>query len=88
MFAFPAVKTFNPKRITDQPKIVRTQVIILIPNVTDVFVTIPDVTVRNHGRRGIDDGRRCGIDQWLRSHHHEGQNPHHSSIWLNDTARQ
>ncbi len=86
MAAFPAMKTLQPDGVTEQPDIARSQIVILVANETDVFVTIPDVTVRNHYRAGIDNRGRCRIDHWLRSHHHEWPNPHHLSIWRNDTA--
>ena len=88
MASFPAMETLQPERFTEQPDIARSQIVILVAHETDVFVTIPGVTVRNHGRGGIDGGGRCGIDHWLRSHHHEGPNPCHPSIWLNDTTGQ
>ena len=94
MAAFPAMKALQPDGVAEQPDIAGTQIVILVTHKTDVFVTIPYVTVRNHYGAGIDNrgwcrinGRgRCRIDHWLRSHHHEGPNPHHLSIGRNDTA--
>jgi len=96
MATFPAMESLQPERVAEKPDIAGPQIVILVSNVTNIFVTIPGVTVRNHRRNLIDLRRRSGIHNWRRSgvdhgsscHHHEGPNPNHPSTWLNDTATQ
>jgi hypothetical protein len=85
--SFPSMKTIQPEWITDQPDITRSQVEILVTNETDVFVTIPDVTVRNHYWLH----RRRSHYHWCRSHDHWcGSHDYglerYPPIWLNYTA--
>jgi hypothetical protein len=88
MAAFPAMKTLQPEGVAEEPEIAGPEIVTLIPHEPDIFVTIPDVIVRNHDRGGIDDRGRGRIDHGLRRHHHEGPYPCHPSIRLNDTAGQ
>jgi hypothetical protein len=78
------METLQPEWFTEQPDIARSQIVILVTNETDVFVTIPGVTVRNHYRSHFYRWR-SHIDHWLRSHNYEWLK-RHPSIWLNDTA--
>ena len=48
MNAYPRMKVTQPDRVTDQPDIARSQIVILVTHDTDVFVTIPIVIVRDH----------------------------------------
>jgi hypothetical protein len=48
MTSFPSVETIHPEWVGDKPDIANSQIEILATNETDVFVAIPDVTVRNH----------------------------------------
>jgi hypothetical protein len=90
MASFPSMETLQPEWFTDQPDIARSQIEILVTNETDVFDTIPDVTVRNH--------YWCHYHRW-RSHIHRLWSHIHWSrsrnyywlerylpIWLNYTA--
>jgi len=75
--AFPSMKAVQPEWIADQPNVARSQIIILITNDTDVFITVPSVTVGHpHGRRSHHHWCR-GNYEWLERH---------LPIWLNDTA--
>jgi hypothetical protein len=58
MAAFPVMKTLQSEGVAEQPEIARPEIVILVPHETDIFVSIPSVTVRNHYRAGIDDRRR------------------------------
>jgi hypothetical protein len=42
------MKTLDPDWVTDHPDIAGAQIVILVTNETDVFITIPDVIVGNH----------------------------------------
>jgi len=80
MATFPTMETIQPERVTDQPEIARSQVEILATNETNVFVTIPDIIIRNHHcHRWLshNDWSWSCNDQWLKRH---------PSAWFNDTA--
>jgi hypothetical protein len=47
MFSFPSMKALKPPRFTTQPDMARPQIEIDTTDQTDVFVTVPDVIVRN-----------------------------------------
>ena len=47
MISFPAMKTSQTGCIHNQPDMVRTQIIILIPNYADIFSAIPDIIIGN-----------------------------------------
>jgi hypothetical protein len=78
------METIQPERFAEQPDIARPQIIILVANEADVFVSIPGVAVRNH-HRGDFHRRRGDNHHWLRGDNHE-RLKRHPSIWLNDTA--
>jgi hypothetical protein len=83
VFPFPSMKTLQPEWLTGNPDITRSQIKILIPNDANVFVTVPDVTVRNRHRarrrrRGNHHGRRSNHDRSCECH---------PAIRLDDTAR-
>ena len=63
MAVFPAVETIDAEGIADQPDIAGSEIEILVTHEADVFVTIPDVIVRNGHHRWCDNHRR-----WC--HHH------------------
>ena len=80
MTSFPSMETIEPEWVTDQPDIANSQIEILVTNETDVFVTIPDVTVRNHYRpRCFSHNYRCRC-----CNHHWCER--HPPIWLNYTT--
>jgi len=78
MVSFPSVKAIQSPGFTTQPDIARPQIEIDTAHKADVFVTVPDVIVRNPCVNR-NHGRRC------RSRDHQGPeiNP---SIRLNDAA--
>ena len=79
MASFPSMKALKPEWFTDQPDIAGSQIEILVANETDVFVTIPDVTVGNHYRP------RCFSHNYRRRcNHHWCER--HPAIWLNYTT--
>ena len=84
MASFPSMETVQPEGFTEQPDIAGSQIVILVAQETDVFVTVPDVTVRNH-YRGHFHRCRSHNHHWLRSHNHEWLK-RHPSVRLNDTA--
>src|SRR5271170_3327627 len=47
MASFPSVKTIHPEWVADQPDTARSQIVILGADKADVFVTIPDIIIRN-----------------------------------------
>jgi hypothetical protein len=76
MASFPAMKTLEPDWIGNEPDMIRSQIVVLIANDADVFVSIPDVVVRNgclhrHRRRRFD--------------RHPNTHPH-ASVWPHDAA--
>ena len=81
MVSFPAMEALQTVRATSQPDIASSQIEIRATNDTNVFDTIPDVTVRNH--YWLD---RC------RSHYHRSRSRNyqwlksHCSIRINYTA--
>ncbi|GEM_PF-1426981 len=79
MVSFPSMETLQPEWFTDQPEIARSQIEILVTNDTDVFDTIPDVTVRNHYWRLY---QRCRSHHYhrLRSHIHRSRS--RNDYWL------
>ena len=80
MASFPSMETIQAEGVTDQPDIACSQIEILVANETDVFDTIPGVTVRNHGGR-LHHQRRRHI-HCRRRHHYEWLE-RQPSIWLN-----
>jgi len=84
MASFPSVKTLQPEWFTEHPDIARSQIVILVTNEADIFVTIPGVAVRNHYGRHFHRWR-SRIYHWLRSHNHEWLK-RHPAIWLDDAA--
>jgi hypothetical protein len=68
MVSFPSMETLQPEWFTDQPDITRSQIEILVPNDTDEFDTIPDVSFRNHDWRHFH--RLWGYINRLRSYIH------------------
>ncbi len=79
--AFPSMKTIQPEWITDQPDITGSQIVVLVTNDTDVFVTIPGVTIGHHYRHL---GRRSH-HHWCRGHD-DKRLERHPYNRLNDTA--
>jgi hypothetical protein len=69
------METLQPEWFTDQPEI-------LVTNDTDVFDTIPDVTVRNYYWRHYHRWR--SHIHWSRSNNYWLER--YSPIWLNYTA--
>ncbi len=72
MVPCPIMKTPQPDGITNQPDIARSQIDILVANDADVFITIPDIHVRNQYGFRFDWGwsyhhRRLGNYEWLYS---------------------
>jgi len=82
--SFPSMETIQPEGFAEQPDIAGSQIVILVAHETDVFVTIPGVTVRNHHRSHFHRWRSDN-HHWLRGHNHEWLK-RHPSIWFNDTA--
>jgi hypothetical protein len=79
MTSFPSMETIEPEWVTDQPDVTKSQIEILVPNETNIFVTIPDVTIRNHY------WSRCfSHNYWCRCNHHWCER--HPPIWLNYTT--
>jgi len=48
MAAFPSMETFQPVWPGEQPDITGSQIEILVPDKTDVFDTVPSVSLGNH----------------------------------------
>jgi hypothetical protein len=78
------METIQPERFTEEPDIAGPQIIILVTHETDVFVTVPDIAVRNH-YRGRFHRWRSHIYR-SRSHNHQ-RAKRHPSIGFNDAAR-
>jgi hypothetical protein len=76
MIPFPSMEKHQPVWRKVHPDIARSQIEIHATNETDVFKTIPDVSVRNHYWR-IYHRCRSRNYQWLERY---------LPIWLNDTA--
>ena len=69
MASDPHVETIQANRIAGQPYITRPQIIILVADKTNVFVTVPYVIVRYHYRLWRDDYRcRSRNDDRSKSH--------------------
>jgi hypothetical protein len=50
MSSFPSMETVQPLRSGQQPDIASSQIEILVPHETDIFDTIPSVSLWNHYR--------------------------------------
>lgn len=74
MASFPGMETFQPRRVANDPHVAGPQIIILVAHDADIFVTVPNVIVRDHHdrnrRRWVDDYcgrcRRRNDDSWRR----------------------
>ena len=64
MPAYPAMKTSQPDGIADYPDVAGPQVVILVANDADIFVTVPNVIIGNiyWSRRGCHDHRGWSRD--------------------------
>jgi hypothetical protein len=81
MPSFPSMKAVYSEWVGDNPNVSRTQIEILIADKADVFITIPNVIVRNiHGPRS----RSISRGWWSFDHHWLKDHP---SIWFNSTTR-
>ena len=91
MVSFPSMETLPPEWFTDQPDVAGSQIDILVTNDPDVFVTIPDVSFRNH-YWFLYHRWRTHI-RWLRSDiyrlgsRNDDWSERYPAIWLNHTAR-
>ena len=72
MTHLPGLETMEPHRVANDPDVARSQVIILVTDHADVFVTIPGVVFRDRFRRDDDRRwrRRGRVDDygWRRDH--------------------
>jgi hypothetical protein len=82
MTTFPSMKSFQPVWSGDQPDITGSQIEILVPHQTDVFDTVPSVSLGNHYWRNVH-GRG---DHHCRRNRNRRQQKPHLPIWLNYTS--
>jgi len=80
MASDPYMETIQTDRIAKQPDITRPQIIILVADETNVFITIPYVIVRYHYRL------RCRRDDYRCRSRHDDRGKSHPSIRGNNTA--
>jgi hypothetical protein len=80
MASDPDMETIQADRVAKQPDITRPQIIILVADETNVFITIPYVIIRYHHRL------RCRRDNYRRRSCNDDRGKSHPSIRGNNTA--
>lgn len=83
MASYPHMKAVQSHWIANQPDIAGPEIVILVSNDTDIFITIPDVIVRYHYRIHRWWGWGYNHGRWSRNDHRCETHP---STRRNDTA--